>query len=235
MKMETKNKLKSKYIDPFTSFGFKKLFGEDCDKDMLIDFLNALFQKREIRITGLNHLTSRKLGKFEEDKYLFFDYQCENEKGETFIVEIQKPDKNIFQYRPHYYVLSPFLDHSTRNEKGSPIYTVAILDFRFSDDKNATYDYMSEFVFTDVITKEVLHKHFMFICLEMPNFNKSADELTNRFEKWMYVIKNLNSLDGLPDRLQDEMFEKLLAVNEIANLDENEYDQYIKSLSAYRD
>ena len=83
-------KLKDKYIDPFTDFGFKKLFGEECNKDLLLDFLNELLHKEEGKIVALSYLKNEMLGVSEEARKAVFDIHCENEKGEKFIVEIQK-------------------------------------------------------------------------------------------------------------------------------------------------
>jgi hypothetical protein len=51
--MEEKDILKGKYIDPFTDFGFKKLFGEDCNQELLLDFLNEVLHKKEGKIVSL--------------------------------------------------------------------------------------------------------------------------------------------------------------------------------------
>jgi len=165
--MEEKDRLKDKYIDPFTDFGFKKLFGEECNKDLLLDFLNELLHKKEGKIVNLTYLKSEQLGRSEEDRKAIFDLHCENEKGEKFIVEMQKIKQ--------------------------------------------------------------------FLYLEMPKFNKKVDELETRFEKWMYVLKNLKRLDRLPDKLREKVFEKIFSVAEIAKLSHDEYLQYIISLKTYRD
>ena len=88
--MEAKDRLKDKYIDPFTDFGFKKLFGEECNKDLLLDFLNELLHKNEGKIVSLSYMKGEQLGRSEDDRKAIFDLFCENEKGEKFIVEMQK-------------------------------------------------------------------------------------------------------------------------------------------------
>ena len=75
----------------------------------------------------------------------------------------------------------------------------------------------------------------MFIYLSMPKFHKKVEDLDNRFEKWMYVLKNLKRLDSLPDKLRGKVFEKIFATAEIAKLSKEEYKEYIVSLNAYRD
>ena len=75
----------------------------------------------------------------------------------------------------------------------------------------------------------------MFTYLEMPKFNKRVEDIETRFEKWMYVLKNLKRLDRLPNKLREKIFEKIFSVAEIAKLSKEEYQQYIVSLNAYRD
>ena len=79
---------RDKYINPFTDFGFKKLFGSEYNKELLIDFLNQVLGERE-RIQDLTYLNTENQGKTEWDRKAVFDLYCENEKGEKFIIELQ--------------------------------------------------------------------------------------------------------------------------------------------------
>ena len=101
--MEVNDRLRDKYIDPFTDFGFKKLFGEECNKDLLLDFLNELLHKKEGKIINLTYLKSEQLGRSDEDRKAIFDLHCENEKGEKIIVEMQKTKQKFFKDRELYY------------------------------------------------------------------------------------------------------------------------------------
>ena len=236
--MEVKDRLKDKYIDPFTDFGFKKLFGEECNKDLLLDFLNELLHKTESRIINLTYLKSEQLGRSEEDRKAIFDLHCENENGEKFIVEMQKTKQNFFKDRSLYYSTFPIVEQAIQgdwNYELKAVYTVAILDFVFDEDKNDPDKYRYDVMLTDIETHEIFYKKLMLTYLEMPKFNKGVDELENRFEKWMYVLKNIKRLDRLPDKLREKVFEKIFAAAEIANLSKEEYKQYITSLNAYRD
>jgi predicted transposase/invertase (TIGR01784 family) len=81
---------REKYINPFTDFGFKRLFGEEMNKDLLLDFLNVLLQEQQGNIVELSYLKTEKLGRTKEERKAIFDIYCENEKGEKFLVEMQK-------------------------------------------------------------------------------------------------------------------------------------------------
>ncbi|MEM6844999.1 MAG: PD-(D/E)XK nuclease family transposase, partial [Bacteroidota bacterium] len=62
-----------KYINPFTDYGFKRLFGEEPNKELLLDFLNELLKNEQGKITSLTYLKSDRLGNSEEDRKAVFD------------------------------------------------------------------------------------------------------------------------------------------------------------------
>ena len=230
--------LKEKYIDPFTDFGFKRLFGEDCNKELLLDFLNELLHKEEGKIVSLSYLKTEKLGISEESRKAVFDIHCENEKGEKFIVELQKSKQAFFKDRTLYYSTFPIANQAVPgkwNFELKAVYTIAILNFVFEEDKNDHAKYRYDVMLTDIETHKIFYDKLTFIYLEMPKFTKEVDELETRFEKWMYVIKNLNRLDNIPDKLQERIFEKIFTAVEIAKLTPEEYEAYVDSLNSYRD
>jgi len=236
--MEEKDRLKPKYIDPFTDFGFKRLFGEECNKELLLDFLNELLHQKEGKIVSLTYLKSEHLGRSEEDRKAIFDLYCENEKGEKFIVEMQKTRQTFFKDRALYYSTFPIVKQAVTgdwNYELKAVYTVAILDFVFEEDKKDIHKYRYDVMLTDIETHKIFYDKLKFVYLEMPKFTKEVDELTTHFDKWMYVLKNLKRLDNIPDKLREKIFEKIFEVAEIAKLSNEEYEQYIFSLKTYRD
>ena len=98
--------IKEKYINPFTDFGFKKLFGSEFNKDLLIDFLNQVLGDRE-QIKDLTYLNTEKLGKTQNDRKAIFDLYCENEKGDRFIIELQNVAQLYFKDRSIFYATFP--------------------------------------------------------------------------------------------------------------------------------
>ena len=230
--------LKDKYIDPFTDFGFKKLFGEENNKDLLLDFLNELLHKEEGKIVSLSYLKTERLGVSEESRRAIFDLYCENEKGEKFIVELQKTKQAFFKDRALYYSTFPIAEQAIPgdwNFELKAVYTIAILNFIFEENKNDTDKYRYDVMLTDIDTHKIFYDKLTFIYLEVPKFTKEIDELETNFEKWMYVLKNLKRLDNIPDRLRDRLFERIFASAEIAKLTPEEYRDYIDSLNSYRD
>ena len=227
-----------KYINPFTDYGFKKLFGEEPNKDLLLDFLNVLLKEEQGEIKSIHYLKNEQLGTGEIDRKAIFDLYCENEKGEKFIVELQKTKQNFFKDRTVYYATFPIREQAKRadwNYELQAVYTIALLDFVFDEDKNDPSKFRYDIKLTDTETKEVFYNKLTFIYLEMPKFNKTVDELETRFDKWLYVIRNLNRLDRVPDKLRERVFEKLFETAEIAKFTPEQIRSYEDSLKYYRD
>lgn len=227
-----------KYINPFTDYGFKKLFGEEPNKDLLLDFLNELLKGEQGIIKDLTYLKTEQLGASDIDRKAIFDLYCENEQGEKFIVELQKSKQNFFKDRTVYYSTFPIREQGKRADwdyELKAVYTIAILDFVFDSDKNEPEKFRYDVKLTDTETQKVFYNKLTFIYLEMPKFNKSVDTLMSRFEKWLYVIKNLNRLNRIPDALRENIFEKLFETAEIAKFTPEQVRSYEDSLKYYRD
>ena len=232
------SEIREKYINPFTDFGFKRLFGEEPNKDLLLDFLNELLKDQQGKITNLTYLKTEQLGKTEIDRKAVFDLYCENERGEKFIVEMQKSKQNFFKDRSIYYATFPIQEQAQKsdwNYELKAVYTIGILDFIFESDKNEPKKFRYDVKLQDIATNKTFYDKLTFIYFEMPKFNKSVDELETRFDKWLFVLKNLHKLDRLPENLRETVFEKLFEVAEIAKFTREEYVSYEDSLKYYRD
>jgi len=108
---------KEKYINPFTDYGFKRLFGEEPNKDLLLDFLNELLKDQEGKITDLSYLPNEKLPISVGDRRAIFDIYCTNEKGEQFIVEMQKAEQKFFKDRTIFYSTFPIQEQARNKDR----------------------------------------------------------------------------------------------------------------------
>jgi len=229
---------KEKYINPFTDFGFKRLFGEELNKDLLLDFLNEVLKEKQGKIVDLTYLKTEQLGKTELDRKAIFDLYCENEQGEKFIVEMQKSKQNFFKDRSVYYSTFPIQEQAQKsdwNYELQAVYTIGILDFVFDSDKKDKEKFRYDVKLQDVETSKTFYDKLTFIYFEMPKFEKEIDELETHFDKWLFVLKNLHKLDRLPEKLQEKVFERVFEVAEIAKFTREEYRSYEDSLKYYRD
>jgi predicted transposase/invertase (TIGR01784 family) len=226
-----------KYINPFTDFGFKKLFGEEASKDLLLDFLNAVLYEEEGNISSLEFSKNEHLGKMELDRKVVFDIYCTNEKGEKFIVEMQKARQIHFKDRSLYYATFPIQEQALSGEWNfnlKAVYSISILDFAL-DDITHKSKYLHKIKLIDTESQRVFSNKLNFVYIEMPKFNKGLEELDNKFEKWVYLLRHLPRLQNLPLRMQEKIFEKVMHVAELAKLDRKERAAYEDSLKNYRD
>jgi predicted transposase/invertase (TIGR01784 family) len=230
--------MKAKYVNPFTDYGFKKIFGEEASKPQLIDFLNSLLPT-ENQIKDLTFKNTEQLGLKEYDRKAVYDIYCVNERDERFIVELQKAKQNYFRERTIYYSTFPIQEQA---EKGnwnyglSAVFCVGILDFTFDDYE--TEPEKSEVVHTIQLKNQngkVFYNKLTFIYLEMPNFKLTEKELVSRLDKWLYFIKNLEDFQDIPSIFKDEVFIQAFDKAEIARFGPLEMDSYQMSLKVFRD
>ena len=223
-----------RYVNFFTGFAFKKFFGTEANKGLLISFLNALLQGRE-EIKEISYLNTEHLGTQEYDRRAVFDVYCTNDRGEYFLVEMQKGEQQFFKDRSIYYSTFAIREQAPRGEwdyglKG--IYTIGIQNFCYDSNDPSYYH---EVKLMDTATKEVFYDKLTFIYLEMPKFTKTESELETLFDKWLYAIRNLASLMERPRALQEKVFQHLFEAAEIAKFDRKERYEYEESLKNYRD
>jgi predicted transposase/invertase (TIGR01784 family) len=230
--------MKAKYINPFTDFGFKKIFGEEASKELLIDFLNALIPQAN-KIIDLKFKNTEHLGLREADRNAIFDIYCENQSNEKFIVELQKAKQNYFRERTIYYSTFPIREQAEKGEWNynlNAVFCIGILDFTFNDYESEPEK--SEVVHTIKLKNQhgnTFYEKLTYIYIEMPNFNKLEDNLSSRLDKWLFFIKNLEDFQSIPSIFSDEIFEKAFEKAELAKFGQEEMDKYESSLKLYRD
>lgn len=227
-----------KYINPYTDFGFKKLFGTEMNKDLLISFLNAILGNGDVGITEVSYLNSEHLGDGYGDRRAVFDVYCQTESGAKFIVEMQKGEQRFFKDRSIYYATTPIREQAPQGRWDyhlEDVYLVGVLDFVFPDEEYPKEIYRHEIKLKDVEDNHVFYDKLTFVYLEMPKFTKTEDELETMADKWMYAIRNLSRLLDRPKALQDRIFKKFFEQAEIARYSAEERRDYEESVKIYRD
>jgi predicted transposase/invertase (TIGR01784 family) len=227
--------LQDKYINLLTDFGFKRVFGTEPNKRLLINFLNTLLPTHH-QIRDLTFRNTENLGSTAIDRKAIFDIYCQAKSGERFIVEIQKAKHNFFKDRSIYYSTFPIQEQALKGDwdyQLSAVYTIGILDFIFDDHKEDP-DF---FHIVELKNQrcEVFYDKLKYIYIELPKFKKPLEELETHFDKWMYLLKHLADLTDRPTVLQEEIFNELFETAEIANLTRNDQEVYENSLKYYRD
>ena len=227
-----------RYISLLTDFGFKRIFGTKPNKDLLIDFLNSLFNGEQV-VKDVTFLNSEHVGDVHTDRKAIFDVYCENEHGEKFIVEMQNAYQTYFKDRSLYYATFPIREQAQKGEgwnyKLKHVYVVALLNYDMSDTAFSDDTINHDIGLLDKQTHRVFNDKLTFKYVEISKFNKRIEELKTNYDKWLFVLQNLSRLDRQPEYLQTAVFNRLFAEAEIAKFTRAELREYEDSLKAYRD
>lgn len=225
----------AKFINPFTDIGFKKIFGQEVTKDLLIDFLNDLLVD-EKHIIDITFLDKEILPEFMGDRGVIYDIYCTTENGEQFIVEMQNKQHVHFRERALYYLSKTV---ARQGEKGAEwkfdlkaVYGVFFMNFRLD---NLPHKLRTDIVLTDRDTHEQFSDKLRFIFIELPAFSKEEQECETDFERWIYVLKNMETLKRLPFKARKAVFEKLEEIADVASMSPKERELYDNSVKVYRD
>ena len=231
--------VKEKYIDPFTDFGFKHIFGTESNKRFLISFLNDLLDIDD-KIVNLEYRNLEKLGLNIVDRKAIFDVYCTDEKGDSFIVELQRSAQRYFKDRSIYYTSFPIQEQSKKGDwdyRLTKIYFIGILEFAFDDLRLKTNrednKYLTKVQLYDCDEKEVFYDKLTYYYLEMPKFRKTEEELSSHLDYWLYYLNNLTETTKIPEILkQDKLIEEAYSVAEFLALDKDEQFTYQQDLKA---
>ena len=230
--------IKEKYIDPFTDFGFKQIFGNENHKNILIGFLNDLLDIED-KIVSIEYRNLEQLGLNIVDRKAVFDIYCTDKKNNNFIVELQRGKQKYFRDRSLYYTSFPIQEQSKRGDWDyclNKIFFVGILEFELNNTKKDNY--LTKVQLCDTTTNEVFYDKLTYYYIEMPKFKKTEQELSNRLEYWLYFLNNLNDLTHIPKSLKkDEIFEEAFDVAEFLALDNDKqfaYQQDLKTRLDYK-
>lgn len=224
-----------RFINPFTDIGFKRIFGQEVSKPLLLDFLNNLLKGEKV-ITNLTFLDKEQPAAYKDDRSLIYDVFCETDEGERIIVEMQNREHPHFADRCLYYASQAI---SRQGEKGASwgyrinaVYMIAFINF-FMDELDERFRTDVELV--ERQSGKVFSDKERFIFLQLPCFKKEAEDCDNDFERWIYVLKNMETLDRMPWAAKNSVFRRLAEIGEVSNMTKDEREKYDSALRHYRD
>ena len=230
-----------KYIDLMVDWSFKKIFGTEVNKDILIEFLKVIFP--QYAISDITYVPTEQLGIMEDDRKAIFDVLCRTEDGKTFLVEMQRGYQKHFFERALFYTSFPIMKQGKKalaeEAKGNKpwdfsldgVFFLGILNFRYEDDEMTEHRYR----LLEATSKKLMTDKLEFVFVEVEKFDKGENELETDLDKWLYLLKNMSNLLKRPERLRDRIFTKLFDVAELAQLDDKDRINYIKSMNTERD
>ena len=231
----------SKYIDLMVDWSFKKIFGTEVNKDILIEFLKVIFP--QYAISDITYVPTEQLGIMEDDRKAIFDVLCRTVDGKTFLVEMQRGYQKHFFERALFYTSFPIMKQGKKalaeEARGNRpwdfsldgVFFLGILNFKYEDDEMTEHRYR----LMEATSKKLMTDKLEFVFVEVEKFDKSEEELETDLDKWLYLLKNMSNLLERPERLRDRIFTKLFDVAELAQLDDKDRTNYIKSMNTERD
>ncbi len=223
----------SVYINPYTDFGFKKLFGEEANKEVLIAFLNALLPDYH-QIQDLTFHNVEALPDTPDERKAFFDIHCKAVSGERFIVEMQKARVKYFKDRSLYYITYPIREQAQRgdwNFRLNHIYFIAVLDFLYDTDIK-TAKFLRHVTLKDH-DNDPFYDKLRLTYLQMEAFTKQEHELKDPIDKWAYFLKNLETFEDIPKFLNEPVFERAFETAKFTNLNKTQQLDYENSRLQY--
>ena len=234
-----------RYINPFTDWGFKRLFGQEFSKDLLINFLNDLFEG-EFQIKDVTFKDKEQPGDTDDLRGCIFDIYCVTDDDKHFIVEMQNRWVPFFVNRSIYYASKAFVAQRKKfDEAGDrtpvlyqfvPVYVVCIMNFMPKEHEVTKFR-------TDVALREkssdsMFSDKLRFIYLSLPFFDKSEEECETGFEKLIYVLKYMEMdevFKNLPLAEQKKMLDHLAKLPDVRFLSSEEREKYDESIKAVDD
>ncbi|MBK1440019.1 PD-(D/E)XK nuclease family transposase [Parapedobacter sp. ISTM3] len=222
------------YIDPLTDFAFKKLFGSEPNKDLLIDFLNGVFRGRK-HIVDLVYNKNEHPGETVNEGGAIFDLTCTGNDGEQFIIEVQRGKQGNFKQRAIFYTSRLITEQAPKGKRSEwaynvkEVYLIALLE-DFSLDAGNEQEFLHDICLSNRETGKVFYEGLGYIFIELIKFVKTEAELDTDLDKWLYVLKNMSSMDKIPVYLRKPIFEKLFNIAEYSNLTKEEKTMYDTSL-----
>ena len=216
----------TKYIDPLIDFAFKKIFGSDPNKDLLIDFLNEVFRGRK-HIIDLIYNKNEYPGDLVNEGGVIFDLLCTGNNNEHFIIEIQRGKQQNFKQRALFYTSRLISDQAPKGKRSlwgydlTEVFLIALLEDSVAEDFRED-QFLHDICLCDRNTGEIFYDKLGYIYIELHKFVKTSDQLETGLDKWLFVLKNMSSMDKIPTYLRKPIFEKLFNIAQFTNLTKEE-------------
>ena len=194
-----------------------------------------MFDEDEV-IKDIQYHSREQLADDEQERRAIYDLYCSNEKGEKFIIEVQRVNQEFFKDRSLFYSTFPIQKQSRRggwNYELKSVYFIGILDFSFDDSDPLKFHHRVKLMEEE--SKTVFYNKLNMVYLEIPKFTKTLSELTSDYDRWLYLFKNLHKLRDCPEELEQGIFKRLFDLAEIKKLNPMEQETYERSLKKYWD
>ena len=220
----------ARYINPFTDWSFKRIFGQEYSKDLLIEFLNQLLLGEQ-HIKDVKFKDKEMLPETKDQRGIIYDVFCETDTGEHIIVEMQNKSQPYFIDRSLYYASKTIVDQGIKGRWDyhlTPVYVICFMNFNV--DENTPNKFRTDVVLADKESGKVYSNKIRFIYLVMPLFKKKEAECTTFFDCWIYNLKHMETLELMPFEAQHKIFKRLAEIADSKTLTKEEQEKYDNSM-----
>ena len=217
------------YVNLLTNSGFKAVFGDRANKDVVISVINALLPAHR-QVTDIDYGPTEHQGRLLHNKEFRYDFMCKDADGVAFIVEVQCYPNDYWFQRCVSYASRAYERQNTRGEDYDvpPVYLIGLMGTEIPHESSETWRnrYISEYTFMEKYSHELQDETIIIIFAELARFDKSLDECEDDVERMLYVLKNMGTLDRIPRSLHHEIFRRIFEACDRDNFSEDKRKQY---------
>ena len=229
---------KQKYVDLLTNSGFKAVFGDRANDDVVMSIMNTLLPEHR-KVTRIECLPTEHQGPTLKSKEFRYDFMCKGQDGTSFIVEVERQDDRHWFKRCVSYAARAYDRH---NRKGHdydvhPVYLIGFMgiDIPHTDKDLWKRKYISEYTFREKSTHDLLAETIMIIFAELTRFDKTLEECEDDLDKLCYIFKHGGKMNEQPAKLKSEKYDRIFRACEIAAFSEEKKAQYENDMMEERE
>lgn len=230
---KNKTEVVQRYVDLLSNSGFKAVFGDRNNNDVVMSVINMLLPEGK-QVKEIEYAPTEHQGQQEDNKEFRYDFMCRGVDGSFFIVEVQNNPEEFWFKRCVSYASRVYDRQNRRGEEYDvpPVYLIGLMgiDVKHVNTELWRERYVSEYTFREKLTNESLDDTIFIIFAELRRFRKQLCECVNDLEKMLFIIKNGWRLENQPQELQDEIFTRLFSACDIPRFDEAKRIQYEKDM-----
>jgi len=222
------------FVNLRSDVGFKAVFADRNNKDILIGVLNQILPP-EARIEDIKEYSDREQRRdVPYGKKTVLDLVCVDKDDRTFVVEMQASEEDFFFERCVYYASGLYhleLSDGVRYKGLRPVYVVSFLNYRLRHDDESLWDtdhFISHWRFTEKRTGMVADQTISVIFVEMALFTKTLEECVTEFDRLFYIFKNSEGFQRIPEWIEEAggISRRLAEACEVAAFDKEKRLKY---------
>ena len=231
---ETQERSEQRYVDILSNGGFKAFFGDENNKEVVMELLNTMLPKHR-QIKDIDYQPTEHQGPvIGQSKEFKYDFMCSDESGAKFIVETQRYREKSWFKRCVSYASRAY---DRQNKSGfdydvPPVYLIGLMgvDIDHPDKEYWEERYISEYTFREKECHDLLDETIVIIFAELTRFHKTEDECITLEDKLLYLLKNSGKMNTPPKWATEKPCKDLLDAFEIGDFSRTKREQYDKDM-----